>query len=178
MDSRTIQPAQRPGGVLPLEELELLRRLVLYSEEDARLLRRALPRLLPVADDLLDVLMGLLAGLVAATPDAAAAEPPDLVALQESFRLWLAAAGRWPPEPTLAPPAALWPLAPPAATSAAALVALAAPLVLVARPYLEQAATGLQELEALQRAWTKAVVLQASLGVRAAAAPAAAAADD
>jgi hypothetical protein len=160
--------AGRARAELPEAEVEMLRRLALYSDADAYLLRTAIPRLLPLTDDMLEVLLGLWAALAPDREEAGDQAPAldALVGLQAVFRDWLWMLGRQPAGSGWLLPPDLLQHAVTDLRSTAVVVAAISPLIQAVGPFLAQVALDADELSRLQGAWRRAMVLQAALWVR------------
>ncbi len=168
-----------PPGFPDHEEMELLLRVGLFSPDDAIALRKLWRILRGQADDYLDMVLGM----VAAHPELVAAlaalreEEPALGSLDDAettharFRRWLYETCFFPQEPpwlkelylekspqnSLAQPS---PTLPPGFRHA---VALAYPLVATVRPFLVASGRDQPEIERMQSAFLKAILLQVAL---------------
>ena len=173
-------PAPPPRSPVSLEELELLKRTVLLDEEDVRWLRESRAVLEPQLEALLDVWYGFVGAnphLLASFADAAG-EPQGeyLAAVRERF-------GRWVLDTADARFDQAWldyaheiglrhhrsrKNVTDAADAAAEvpfryLIALHQPITATLRPFLEASGRPAQEVERMQDAWRKSVLLQVIL---------------
>ena len=156
------------------EEVELLIRISLFSQDDERALRSAWRILQGQTDDYLDVVLGVVA-----------AYPPLIGALMHSigghgletsteitrqrFRRWLFETCNLPQDPPWLRQLQARPPAREASAPAAALpqfrylIALVYPVVAAARPFLAAGDRNVVEIERMQYALLKAILLQVAL---------------
>lgn len=180
-------PAQLPGEdkvtvVAPpwfpdAEEVELLGRVGLFSPDDARALRKIWRTLKGQTDDYLDMVLGMVAAypalataLAAVCNESSAGSTSGSVALRRLFREWLSETCLFPHEPpwlkrlySELPPnrsmQSLLTLLP----SFRYLIALSFPLVATARSLLVASGLTPPEIERMQHALLKAILLQVTL---------------
>lgn len=169
--------AAAPAGFPDAEEIDLLGRVGLFSSDDARALRKVWRVLQDRTDDYLDMVLGM----VAAYPALAAAltvlrddNPEDPTGsagtTRQLFRRWLSETCLSPREPPwLKRLYAELPLAPAAQSFLARLpgfrylIALSFPLVAAARVPLAAGGLAAHDIERMQTALLKAILLQVAL---------------
>ncbi len=171
--------AAAPAGFPDAGEIDLLGRVGLFSPDDARALRKIWRVLKGQTDDYLDMVLGMVAAhpeLVAALAALREQEPAlglldDAEALHARFRRWLYETCFFPQEPPWlkelylekSPPDSLAQAPPALPPGFRHTVALAYPLVATIRPFLAASGRDQPEIERMQSAFLKAILLQVAL---------------
>lgn len=88
MNPRGLTGVGERKATVRAEEYELLKQLVLFSDDDARLLRCAMRTLVDRSDDYLDILLGLMAASPAAQGAMSEDLPGDTTESLQTMRLW------------------------------------------------------------------------------------------
>ena len=157
------------------EEVELLLRISLFSQDDERALRRAWRILQGQADDYLDVVLGVVAAyppLVRALMGSVGGDSLETSAeiTRQRFRRWLFETCNLPQDPPWLRQLQARPPAWKASANAAEvlpqfryLVALVYPVVAAARPFLAAGGRDVVDIEQMQYALLKAILLQVAL---------------
>lgn len=168
-----------PPGFPNRAEMELLLRIGLFSPDDAIALRRLWRILKGQTGDYLDMVLGMVAAhpeLVAALAALREQEPAlglldDAETLHVRFRRWLYETCFFPQEPPWlkelylekSPPDSLAQASPALPPGFRHAVALAYPLVATIRPFLAASGRDQSEIEPMQSAFLKAILLQVAL---------------
>ncbi|WP_109474497.1 protoglobin domain-containing protein [Ornithinimicrobium cavernae] len=177
-DSRHLPPSP-----VSAEELAALHASVLWTEDDAAALRRAGEVLAPQTEAILDVWYGFVAGnphLVAAFAGADGEPDADyLAAVRKRFGLWITDLctrehnAQWLAyqeeialRHTTSKSRTDHVDSPASHVALRDLIALAVPITLTVRPFLEVEGADPAEVEAQHQAWFKAVVLSVALWAR------------
>ncbi len=153
-------------------ELEQLMQIVLFTEADSRALRRIGAILVEQTDDYLEVLLGLLAaspGLQASLMGPSGRLPAEaLIALRAGFRRWVLDTCYHPYDRDWM--RRLYALAgqgePVALPGFRCVNTFVLPLIVTLRPFLGNGGFSSNEQDSLERAWTKSLILQATLLAR------------
>ncbi len=159
------------------EEVDLLLRISLFSQDDERALRSAWRILRGQTDDYLDVVLGVVAAyppLVGALMDSVGGHGLETSAetARQRFRRWLFETCNLPRDPPWLRQLHAQPPAPEASANQASaetlphfryLIALVYPVVAAARPFLAAGGRNAVEIEQMQYALLKAILLQVAL---------------
>ena len=158
-----------------LEEVELLLRISLFSQDDERALRSAWRILQGQTDDYLDVVLGVVAAyppLIRALMDSVGGHGFEISAetTRQCFRRWLFETCNLPRDPPWLRQLQSRPPAREASADAADalpqfryLIALVYPVIAAARPFLDSGSRNAVEIERMQYALLKAILLQVAL---------------
>ncbi len=175
-EEEVVRPA--PPGFPDRAEMELLLRVGLFSPDDAIALRKLWRILRGQIDDYLDMVLGMVAAhpeLVVALAALREAESvlgsPDDAATTARFRRWLYETCFFPQEPPWlkelylekSPQDSLAQSLPALPPGFRHVVALAYPLVATVRPFLTASGRDPSEIERMQSAFLKAILLQVAL---------------
>jgi len=170
-----------PKAPLTLEELDKMKEAVLFGEEDIAALRRSRPILEPQIEAILDVWYGFVgskAFLIEHFSDVQTGAPIDdyLARVRERFGRWIVDTAkadydadwlRWQLEIGRRHHRVGKNQTDDAHSSAFIpfryLTLLAQPIVDTLRPFLERGETGRDDVDAMQNAWRKSVLLQVTL---------------
>lgn len=171
-----VTPVAAPSGFPTAEEVELLWRISLFSPDDERALRKLWRILKGQADDYLDMVLGMVAAypaLAAACQESLGSSVDGSAAVRRRFREWLFDTCLAPREPSwlkrLYSPCSDLASERSAPTSLAKLpgfrylITLSFPLVATLRSLLVSAGLAHQEIERMQSAFLKAILLQVAL---------------
>ena len=158
------------------EDVELLLRISLFSQDDARALRSAWRILRGQTDDYLDVVLGVVAAyppLVGALMDSVGGGhglETSAEITRQRFRRWLFETCNLPQDPPWLRQLQARPPAREASANAADalpqfryLIALVYPVVAAARPFLAAGGRNAVDIEQMQYALLKAILLQVAL---------------
>jgi hypothetical protein len=173
-------PVAAPSGFPVIEEIELLWRIGLFASDDERALRKLWRLLQGQTDDYLDMVLGMVAAYPALATALAAACQQNLgssmdgsAAVRSLFREWLFQTCLAPREPSWlkrlysldSDPASERPMQTISARlpSFRYLIALSFPLIAAMRSLLAGAGLAHQDIERMQSALLKAILLQVTL---------------
>lgn len=160
-------------------EVELLLRIGLFSPDDEIALRKVWRILKGQTDDYLDMMLGMVAAHPALVPalttlrgeKSATHSLDEAATIRDRFRRWLFETCFFPYEPPwlkqlyseLSPPDSAAQPSPALVPEFRHAVALAYPLVATARPFLAAKGRDHQDIERMQNAFLKAILLQVAL---------------